>query len=126
MALLTPRSDTRTQRRRQRPSAGHDHLAVLREEVVPRAHATTGVRGDVHDAQGAVRSLLCVAVVVLTDGAWWQADFGLVLPRISLLATIGLAYSVLSPIINGLAMLSFLLFFVSWKFCAWIRASVRR
>ncbi|KIP07764.1 hypothetical protein PHLGIDRAFT_70481 [Phlebiopsis gigantea 11061_1 CR5-6] len=45
-----------------------------------------------------------------------QADFGLVLPRISLLATIGLAYSVLSPIINGLAMLSFLLFFVSWKF----------
>ncbi|GJE96634.1 hypothetical protein PsYK624_128340 [Phanerochaete sordida] len=45
-----------------------------------------------------------------------KADFGLVLPRISLLATIALAYSVLSPIINGLAMLSFLLFFVSWKF----------
>ena len=51
-----------------------------------------------------------------------QADFGLVLPRISLLATIALAYSVLSPIINGLAMLSFLLFFVSWKFraCAFL------
>ncbi|EKM57367.1 uncharacterized protein PHACADRAFT_194921 [Phanerochaete carnosa HHB-10118-sp] len=45
-----------------------------------------------------------------------KADFGLVLPRISLLATIALAYSVLSPIINGLAMLSFLLFFMAWKF----------
>ena len=48
-----------------------------------------------------------------------QADFGLILPRISLLATIALAYSVLSPIINGLAMLSFLLFFISWKFREW-------
>jgi len=45
-----------------------------------------------------------------------KADFGLVLPRMSLLATIGLAYSVLSPIINGLAMLAFILFFFSWKF----------
>ncbi|KAI0790073.1 hypothetical protein C8Q75DRAFT_139060 [Abortiporus biennis] len=45
-----------------------------------------------------------------------KADFGLVLPRISLLATIALAYSVLSPIINGLAMVAFMLFFFSWKF----------
>lgn len=36
----------------------------------------------------------------------------------SLLATIGLAYSVLSPIINPLAALSFILFFYSWKFRA--------
>ncbi|CAL1696410.1 unnamed protein product [Somion occarium] len=45
-----------------------------------------------------------------------MADFGLVLPRISLLATIALTYSVLSPIINGLAMVAFLLFFFAWKF----------
>ncbi|EKM57401.1 uncharacterized protein PHACADRAFT_92160 [Phanerochaete carnosa HHB-10118-sp] len=45
-----------------------------------------------------------------------QANFGLVLPRISLLATIGLAYSVISPIINPLATVSFMLFFLSWKF----------
>ncbi|KIP05884.1 hypothetical protein PHLGIDRAFT_119442 [Phlebiopsis gigantea 11061_1 CR5-6] len=45
-----------------------------------------------------------------------KADFGLVLPRISLLATIALAYSVLSPIINPLATVSFMLFFFSWKF----------
>lgn len=46
-----------------------------------------------------------------------QADFGLVLPRMSLLATIGLAYSVLAPVINGLATVSFILLFYSWKFC---------
>jgi hypothetical protein len=34
-----------------------------------------------------------------------SADFGVVLPRMSLLATIGFAYSVISPIINGLATL---------------------
>ncbi|KAI0340297.1 DUF221-domain-containing protein [Trametopsis cervina] len=45
-----------------------------------------------------------------------KANFGLVLPRMSLLATIALAYSVLSPIINALATVSFLLFFFSWKF----------
>jgi hypothetical protein len=45
-----------------------------------------------------------------------SADFGVVLPRMSLLATIGFAYSVISPIINGLAMLSFALFFLAWKF----------
>jgi calcium permeable stress-gated cation channel len=46
-----------------------------------------------------------------------SADFGVVLPRMSLLATIGFAYSVISPVINGLAMLSFFLFFLAWKFC---------
>ncbi|KAI0076270.1 DUF221-domain-containing protein [Panus rudis PR-1116 ss-1] len=45
-----------------------------------------------------------------------KADFGLVLPRISLLATIALTYSVLSPIINGLATVAFILFFFAWKF----------
>ncbi|KAF8529554.1 DUF221 family protein [Hysterangium stoloniferum] len=45
-----------------------------------------------------------------------SADFGVVLPQLSLLATIGLAYSVLSPIINGLAMLAFVLFYFVWKF----------
>ena len=45
-----------------------------------------------------------------------QADFGLVLPRISLLATIALTYSVLSPVINGLATVAFFLFFFAWKF----------
>ncbi|KAF8586259.1 DUF221-domain-containing protein [Ramaria rubella] len=45
-----------------------------------------------------------------------SADFGTVLPQMSLLATIGLAYSVLSPIINGLATLAFVLFYLSWKF----------
>lgn len=35
-----------------------------------------------------------------------QADFGVVLPQLSLLATIAFAYSVISPIINGLALLS--------------------
>ncbi|GJE89817.1 hypothetical protein PsYK624_059250 [Phanerochaete sordida] len=45
-----------------------------------------------------------------------KADFGLVLPRMSLLATIALAYSTLSPIINPLATVSFMLFFFSWKF----------
>lgn len=44
------------------------------------------------------------------------ANFGTVLPRISLLATIGLAYSVLSPIINGLATVAFFLLFLAWKF----------
>lgn len=39
------------------------------------------------------------------------------LPKLSLLATIGLAYSVLAPVINGLATVSFILFFYSWKFC---------
>jgi hypothetical protein len=46
-----------------------------------------------------------------------SADFGVILPRMSLLCTIGFAYSVISPVINGLAMLSFFLFYVAWKFC---------
>ncbi|TFK46380.1 DUF221-domain-containing protein [Heliocybe sulcata] len=45
-----------------------------------------------------------------------SANFGTVLPRISLLATIGLVYSVLSPIINGLATVAFFLLFIAWKF----------
>ncbi|KAG8834258.1 hypothetical protein FRC17_009267 [Serendipita sp. 399] len=43
-------------------------------------------------------------------------DFGVVLPRMSLLATIALAYSIISPIINGLALLAFFLFWIAWKF----------
>jgi hypothetical protein len=50
-----------------------------------------------------------------------SADFGVLLPRISLLATIGLAYSVISPVINGLAVVSFFLFFLAWKFCTCLR-----
>jgi calcium permeable stress-gated cation channel len=45
-----------------------------------------------------------------------QADFGAVLAQMSLLATIGFAYSILSPIINGLATLAFALFYFAWKF----------
>lgn len=45
-----------------------------------------------------------------------QADFGVILPRVSLVATIALAYSIISPVINGLAMLSFMLLWVAWKF----------
>jgi hypothetical protein len=35
----------------------------------------------------------------------------------SLLATIGIAYSILSPLINGLALVVFALYFYAWKFC---------
>ncbi|KAG9099222.1 hypothetical protein FS749_001789 [Ceratobasidium sp. UAMH 11750] len=45
-----------------------------------------------------------------------KADFGVILPRMSLLCTIALAYSVISPVINGLAMLAFVLYYVAWKF----------
>ncbi|KZS87835.1 DUF221-domain-containing protein [Sistotremastrum niveocremeum HHB9708] len=45
-----------------------------------------------------------------------NADFGVILPRMSLLATIGIAYSVISPIINALAFASYLLLFLAWKF----------
>ncbi|GJJ07100.1 hypothetical protein Clacol_001300 [Clathrus columnatus] len=45
-----------------------------------------------------------------------STDFGVVMPQMSLLATIGLAYSVLSPIINGLATLAFALYYFVWKF----------
>lgn len=61
-----------------------------------------------------------------------QADFGVVLPRLSLLATIAFAYSVLSPLINLLALISmypyqllshllihltgFMMFYLAWKF----------
>lgn len=45
-----------------------------------------------------------------------HADFGTVLPRLSLLATITFAYSVLNPLINLLALVSFLMFHLAWKF----------
>ncbi|QRV93773.1 tranport-associated late exocytosis protein [Ceratobasidium sp. AG-Ba] len=45
-----------------------------------------------------------------------KADFGTILPRMSLLCTIALAYSIISPVINGLAMLAFALYYVAWKF----------
>ncbi|KAG8889514.1 hypothetical protein FRB98_003988 [Tulasnella sp. 332] len=45
-----------------------------------------------------------------------NTDLGVQLPRISLLAAIALAYSVIAPIINGLAMLSFFLLWIAYKF----------
>ncbi|KAF5351925.1 hypothetical protein D9756_007456 [Leucocoprinus leucothites] len=45
-----------------------------------------------------------------------SADFGVILPRLSLLATIGFAYSVLSPLINLLALLCYAMFYIAWKF----------
>ncbi|KAG9007929.1 hypothetical protein FRB93_006948 [Tulasnella sp. JGI-2019a] len=45
-----------------------------------------------------------------------NTDLGVQLPRISLLAAIALAYSVISPIINGLAVLSFFLLWVAYKY----------
>ncbi|KIO24905.1 hypothetical protein M407DRAFT_15343 [Tulasnella calospora MUT 4182] len=44
------------------------------------------------------------------------ADFGVILPRISLIATIALAYSVIAPVINGLALLASFLLWVAWKY----------
>ncbi|KAJ3865912.1 DUF221 family protein [Lentinula novae-zelandiae] len=45
-----------------------------------------------------------------------SADFGTLLPRLSLLATIGLAYSVLNPLINLLASICFGCYYIAWKF----------
>ncbi|KAJ7495963.1 DUF221 family protein [Mycena galericulata] len=45
-----------------------------------------------------------------------SADFGVILPRLSLLATIGFAYSVLNPVINLFAFLSYVMFFLAYKF----------
>ncbi|KAL0946485.1 hypothetical protein HGRIS_012702 [Hohenbuehelia grisea] len=45
-----------------------------------------------------------------------SADFGTILPRLSLLATIGFAYSVLSPLINLLAFCTYVMFYITWKF----------
>ncbi|KAE9399448.1 DUF221-domain-containing protein [Gymnopus androsaceus JB14] len=45
-----------------------------------------------------------------------SADFGKLLPRLSLLATIGLAYSVLNPLINLLAFICFGCYYIAWKF----------
>ncbi|KAG8909434.1 hypothetical protein FRC01_006946, partial [Tulasnella sp. 417] len=44
------------------------------------------------------------------------ADFGVILPRISLIATIAIAYSVIAPVINGLALLAAFLLWVAWKY----------
>ncbi|TFK74613.1 DUF221-domain-containing protein [Pluteus cervinus] len=44
------------------------------------------------------------------------ADFGVILPRLSLLAAITFAYSLLSPLINLLALISFAMFYLAWKF----------
>ncbi|CAE6449878.1 unnamed protein product [Rhizoctonia solani] len=45
-----------------------------------------------------------------------HADFGVLLPRMSLLCTIAFAYSVIAPVISGLALLAFVLYYVAWKF----------
>ncbi|KAF9058941.1 hypothetical protein BDP27DRAFT_529917 [Rhodocollybia butyracea] len=45
-----------------------------------------------------------------------SADFGTLLPRLSLLATIGLAYSVLNPLINFLALICYGCYYIAWKF----------
>ena len=63
-----------------------------------------------------VRSSFGDTAVSVAELVSFQANFGTVLPSLSLLATIAFAYSVLSPVINGLAMLAFILFFFSWKF----------
>jgi hypothetical protein len=47
-----------------------------------------------------------------------KVDFGLVLPRMSLLATIGFTYSVLTPFINVMALVSFVMFYIAWKYRA--------
>ncbi|CAE6462438.1 unnamed protein product [Rhizoctonia solani] len=44
------------------------------------------------------------------------ADFGVLLPRMSLLCTIAFAYSVIAPVISGLALLAFALYYIAWKF----------
>ncbi|KAJ7141507.1 hypothetical protein C8R44DRAFT_604374 [Mycena epipterygia] len=44
-----------------------------------------------------------------------SADFGVILPRLSLLATIGFAYSVLNPVINAFAFLSYIMFYLAFK-----------
>lgn len=45
-----------------------------------------------------------------------SADFGIILPRLSLLATIAFAYSVLNPLINVMALISFVMFYLAFKF----------
>ncbi|ESK88187.1 duf221 family protein [Moniliophthora roreri MCA 2997] len=44
-----------------------------------------------------------------------SAEFDTILPRISLLATIGFAYSVLNPLINPLACVSYGMFYIAYK-----------
>ncbi|KIK66859.1 hypothetical protein GYMLUDRAFT_37938 [Collybiopsis luxurians FD-317 M1] len=45
-----------------------------------------------------------------------SADFGTLLPRLSLLATIGFAYSALNPLINLLAFITYGCYYIAWKF----------
>ncbi|KAJ7072039.1 DUF221 family protein [Mycena amicta] len=45
-----------------------------------------------------------------------SADFSLILPRMSLLATIGFVYSLLNPMINLFALLSYFMFYLAFKF----------
>ncbi|KAF7782412.1 hypothetical protein Agabi119p4_1788 [Agaricus bisporus var. burnettii] len=45
-----------------------------------------------------------------------HADLSVIFPRLSLLATIGFAYSVLSPLINLLAFITYLTYYLAWKF----------
>ncbi|KAF7334111.1 DUF221-domain-containing protein [Mycena venus] len=44
-----------------------------------------------------------------------SADFALILPRLSLLATIGFAYSVLNPVVDLFALLSYSMFYLAFK-----------
>ncbi|KAG7442520.1 DUF221-domain-containing protein [Guyanagaster necrorhizus] len=45
-----------------------------------------------------------------------SVDFGVILPRLSLLATIAFAYSVLNPLINVMALISYIMFYLAFKF----------
>ncbi|KAF7306002.1 hypothetical protein HMN09_00754700 [Mycena chlorophos] len=45
-----------------------------------------------------------------------SANFSLILPRMSLLATIGFVYSLLNPLINLFALLSYFMFYLAFKF----------
>ncbi|KAJ7079066.1 DUF221 family protein [Mycena belliarum] len=45
-----------------------------------------------------------------------SADFGVILPRLSLLATIGFAYSILNPMVNLFALLSYIMFYLAFRF----------
>ncbi|KAJ7595058.1 DUF221 family protein [Mycena floridula] len=44
------------------------------------------------------------------------ADFGIILPQLSLLATIAFAYSILNPLINPISVIAFGMFYLAWKF----------
>jgi hypothetical protein len=83
--------------------------------MVSRPYPPPSIQGYIRDASS--KLFLRPFAMILHSPIASQADFGVVLPRISLLATIGFAYSIISPIINGLAVLTFFLFYLAWKFC---------